>query len=369
MAFTQLQTKLNKALVTNDAGDYAVRTVMDGEQDLNGNYLLNDQTTTNMMSKGTVYRFDGVDDVISASASTDFDISVDGSAIQLKFNIANLSSNVGLLGRYGNSSNRWGVYVTSSGALSLFNEVGGAVKSLSLGNNSISAGVDHDVIIVLDSSGTNAVYINGVSASIESDDISGQELYSSNPLDIGQWSDAEYLVGEISEVKLFNFAPTASEVKDLISGNLPFKWQYGSQTALTSGTLEIGQEYIIDDWITNDDFTNVGGTNEDGNIFVATGTTPTTWTNSSSLRALGAVALYDKTSISETQWYDKANGNDGAVTGASVLNQPVGDAHLGIALTPQAQPSNPTEGMVIYNSATNKLNVWNGSAWEVVTSS
>jgi hypothetical protein len=39
-------------------------------------------------------------------------------------------------------------------------------------------------------------------------------------------------------------------------------------------------------------------------------------------RFLGAVALYDQTSISETYWYDKANGNDGAVTGASVLNPP-----------------------------------------------
>jgi hypothetical protein len=34
-----------------------------GSIDLEGDYLLNDQTTTNMMSKGTVYRFDGVDDV------------------------------------------------------------------------------------------------------------------------------------------------------------------------------------------------------------------------------------------------------------------------------------------------------------------
>jgi hypothetical protein len=39
-----------------------------------------------------------------------------------------------------------------------------------------------------------------------------------------------------------------------------------------------------------------------------------------SMVAIGAVALYDQTSISETYWYDKANGNDGAVTGASVLN-------------------------------------------------
>jgi len=36
---------------------------------------------------------------------------------------------------------------------------------------------------------------------------------------------------------------------------------------------------------------------------------------------LGAVALYTQDSISETSWRDKSgNGNDGAVTGASVLN-------------------------------------------------
>jgi hypothetical protein len=165
-----------------------------------------------------------------------------------------------------------------------------------------------------------------------------------------------------------NFAPTASEVKDLISGNIPFKWQYGSQTAQTSGTLEVGQAYIIDDWITADDFTNVGGANVDGTIFVATGTTPTTWTNSSSLRPLGAVALYDQTSISETYWGDVANNNDGAVTGATVLNQPDGMAFKNIILSPVAQDATPKEGQLIYNSATNKLNVWTGAAWEVVTS-
>jgi hypothetical protein len=40
------------------------------------------------------------------------------------------------------------------------------------------------------------------------------------------------------------------------------------------------------------------------------------------IKALGAVALYTQDSISETAWYDKANGNDGAVTGAEVLNPP-----------------------------------------------
>ncbi len=52
--------------------------------------------------------------------------------------------------------------------------------------------------------------------------------------------------------------------------------------AATSGTLTVGIAYRLTDWITNDDFTNVGAaSNADGIEFIATGTTPTTWTNSS----------------------------------------------------------------------------------------
>ncbi len=54
---------------------------------------------------------------------------------------------------------------------------------------------------------------------------------------------------------------------------------YGTQT---SGTITSGKRYELVDFIAGDDFTNVGaGSNADGVVFVATGTTPTTWTNSS----------------------------------------------------------------------------------------
>ena len=46
---------------------------------------------------------------------------------------------------------------------------------------------------------------------------------------------------------------------------------------LTSGTLEVGKTYYMYNWITADDFANVGGQNVDDTQFVATGTTPTTW--------------------------------------------------------------------------------------------
>jgi hypothetical protein len=53
-----------------------------------------------------------------------------------------------------------------------------------------------------------------------------------------------------------------------------------------SGTLSIGTTYSIIFYVTGDDFTNVGGTNVTGAVFVATDTTPTVWTNQSELQML-----------------------------------------------------------------------------------
>ena len=62
----------------------------------------------------------------------------------------------------------------------------------------------------------------------------------------------------------------------------------GSAVEQTSGTLEIGRKYLIKTFQSGDDFTNVGASsNASGEQFVATGTTPTTWSNSSALVAGG----------------------------------------------------------------------------------
>jgi len=53
----------------------------------------------------------------------------------------------------------------------------------------------------------------------------------------------------------------------------------------TSGTLSVGTSYTIILYVTGDDFANVGGANRTGAVFVATGTTPTAWTNLSQLQS------------------------------------------------------------------------------------
>jgi len=52
----------------------------------------------------------------------------------------------------------------------------------------------------------------------------------------------------------------------------------------TSGSLVIGKTYVINGYISGDDFTNVGASsNTDSVRFIATGTTPAVWTNLSNL--------------------------------------------------------------------------------------
>ena len=70
-------------------------------------------------------------------------------------------------------------------------------------------------------------------------------------------------------------------------------------TAKTSGALVVGARYYIHNYVAGDDFTNVGASaNEKGATFIATGTTPTTWTNGSTLyratvsKNIGAEVLF-----------------------------------------------------------------------------
>jgi hypothetical protein len=60
---------------------------------------------------------------------------------------------------------------------------------------------------------------------------------------------------------------------------------------LTSGKLQVGMAYLIKLYRSPDDFTNVGGTNVTGNIFIATGTTPESWSNESILVAISPKVL------------------------------------------------------------------------------
>ena len=72
--------------------------------------------------------------------------------------------------------------------------------------------------------------------------------------------------------------------KGLIADIALSEWHVQPGAAQTSGTVTSGSTYILALFVAGDDFTNIGAVNVSGSIFKATGTTPTTWTNSSIVR-------------------------------------------------------------------------------------
>lgn len=103
----------------------------------------------------------------------------------------------------------------------------------------------------------------------------------------GRFSPGVPIVGALTSAEVIAWTKT---------GRLP-AWcnvGTGSATAATSGTLTTGRKYRLKDFIAGDDFTNVGaGSNADGVEFVATASTPTTWTNSSEVLTLGPLARWE----------------------------------------------------------------------------
>lgn len=70
-------------------------------------------------------------------------------------------------------------------------------------------------------------------------------------------------------------------------GYLVIAYIQSTKPTATSGVLVTGNYYEITDYNAEDDFTNVGATsNATGQRFLATGTTPTTWTNGSTITTL-----------------------------------------------------------------------------------
>ena len=92
---------------------------------------------------------------------------------------------------------------------------------------------------------------------------------------------------EVDDQVFYETGQTFEVINNLHEGNIQ-----NQVLEQTSGVLIEGNTYTIKTYIAGDDFTNIGGVNTSGNTFVATGTTPTTWTNESEVKA-ASVCLLD----------------------------------------------------------------------------
>lgn len=226
---------------------------------------------------------------------------------------------VWLVDKVQDADNRWGVYISpATGRLSFFGQkTGGTAISVETPTAlTLNAGSMAKITCVITretagTAGSAAVYVNSAL-------LATIAIPAGTPADLsnsGSLAALGYLVssyaGTVQSAYLFNFALTAAEVASLhTNGSVPESWKLANgQTALTSGTLVAGKQYQIDTFAAGDDFTNIGGTNASGSRFVATGTTPTTWTNGSSVRPAVATLLLEPEGIQPApgQWLDASS--------------------------------------------------------------
>lgn len=187
----------------------------------------------------------------------------------------------------------------------------GTIKSskTSVGGNntsssSITAGVTHHVAYVKTAPNAATYYIDAAVAGSITETFND---YSATGTLIGS-AGFNNLTGIVSDLYFFNRALALGEIKSLVLTGKPARIDWPSipaGTTATSGSLVIGIRYRITTFVAGDDFTNVGSaSNASGVEFIATGTTPTVWANSSTLTVLGLIFAPDQREVGiGYQWH------------------------------------------------------------------
>jgi hypothetical protein len=191
---------------------------------------------------------------------------------------------------------------------------GSSEKNSYSDNIPIELGKLYHIVFNYDGANSN-FWINGIKYS---KDFSGSGLTDgSGVIYIGYYTlggTPAYFPGKIYLARIYNRTLSDSEVVRLYNNGKPdlvelsYVDKNASQSALTSGTLNFSKRYRIDNYVSGDDFTNLGaGSNASGVEFIATGTTPTTWSNGSSLRQIGCVAEYKAENAGTLGWLETQN--------------------------------------------------------------
>lgn len=184
---------------------------------------------------------------------------------------------------------------------------------------------------VLISGGTAApvVYINfNLITSVTYADIQYDAVYASGSGTAPSWLSSSlvttyhktgynYPAGIIPNGSWIIGSVTSTESITWTNYGQPPAWitKGGSAVLVTSGSLVIGTKYRINSYSSPDSFTNVGASsNATGVEFIATGTTPTSWANSSALIALGAVSISSIQSVYVVDDLTNIGSNIGQIT-------------------------------------------------------
>ena len=321
------------AKVANAASDGANSDItsitgLDGSNlNISGGYVIGDQGSVSALNNTPAYWLDGVDDFISTPSTALSAFGAKDFSILAAFRITSKDGSIfSKRASDDDAAKGFALYVNASGILRtlVYDPTGIAIGNI--GTTDVTDGEEKIVVATYNRDGNAIGYVNGnQEATI---DISGHPatitVAGTGYIGRSQSNTPAYSAGIFNTLSLLNFVLTPVDAIKLSSGYaIPKKWEKGSNVELTSNPLVIGYEYIIDTFNAGDDFSNVGGTNETGNIFTATGATATTWANSSILRHLGVMMKLEGGGVGHTQWTDNSGHEiETTVSGALPINLP-----------------------------------------------
>ena len=182
------------------------------------------------------------------------------------------------------------------------------------------------IVVTYDRDGDLTIYVNGISSETKAISTVTGAVNPATAMEFGRDLDSTYAKEKTFIVRLYNKVLSATEIASIYNNGRPDLYELvysdknANNTSLTSGTLTIGKRYRLKDFIAGDDFTNVGAaSNADGVEFIATGTTPTTWTNSSEVVPIGCVAEYLPQNAGSLGWIESSGNQLSGSTSGSPL--------------------------------------------------
>jgi hypothetical protein len=292
--------------------------VLTSNLDISYKELLRNKTI--LSQQGPYYSGDGTD-YLQAADNDNLDVNDYDFTICGWVKVDEIPSSNGVILRKG-GADRYSTLVTTSGKLAVI--IGSTLSG------TITVVSDESIVglgwvgycTTCDRDDLTKLFVSGKKQQSELSSIS-DDISNTSTLNFLSFNGAsEFLKAQIGPHRIYNRLLTDDEAisdssnpKEVIDA----ADEKASQTAQTSGTLTIGYRYKIDTYVSSDDFTNVGAaSNATGVEFIATGTTPTTWTNSSSLRHTGCMAEFDK--AGPIQFRERQHGNNALNYGGTLNN-------------------------------------------------
>jgi len=228
----------------------AMRISQDGTQNQQANYIVNEQGRQDHVANtmpAPYYRFDGVDDYIYVADDPDLELGTAPFSISVRIKRPDSGATGTIVGKR-SAGNYWLWRIVSDGSLRFLWDDGDA-DAVDTTVTGLDDDKEHHLVLTRDGT-TFTYYIDGAVESTHTATMG--DCSNSNQFQIGVYNTSvNPFEGQISDLKLFNKALTATEVKELYSGaSVPFKYKGANQTELvTDGDMQTaGSWTAAGDW-------------------------------------------------------------------------------------------------------------------------